>query len=204
MTRKGTGWTDDEDTLLKALVKTGRTGSDVAHELAAAGFPPRSRNAVIGRIFRLRTETGRPEVTTANRIHGAKVAHAKAAKAKEKEAAAPVPAISAAAARKPGPGRHGLGGPPASLAPITATVDGWPKPRGPHAIRFLDAPYRGRCKMPLWGNDEPIEDRFVCGEPCDPARPYCPSCHALTVSVGTPSEQAAIRAAKSIAKKEAA
>ncbi len=190
-------WSEQEDALLRKLLDDGFTASQASGELAKAGFPVRSRNAVLGRAHRVKIPNRNAVVATANRVNGAKKAHAaKAARA---------PKMSAAASRKPGPGAHGLGGPPMALMPaVQATIKGWPKPRGPNAIRFLDVPYLGRCKMPLWGSDEPLHERFVCGEPCDAARVYCPSCAALTVSSGTLSEQTAIRSARSIAKKEAA
>lgn len=40
-------------------------------------------------------------------------------------------------------------------------------------ILFLEAP-RDVCRWPLWGGDESVREKFVCGETMEVSgRPYC-------------------------------
>lgn len=69
-------------------------------------------------------------------------------------------------------------------------------------VGFLDR-RANQCAFPLWQTaDEP---RFVCGAPVKTLRqPYC-ACHRRVMfGPGTPSEQAAIRNARSLAAREVA
>jgi hypothetical protein len=56
-------------------------------------------------------------------------------------------------------------------------VRGWPIPRGPMATWFVEAK-PSQCRFPLWADDAPLADKFVCGEPIEPGKPYCPACCA--------------------------
>ena len=49
---KSQPWSDDEIRLLKLLHSNGRTARKIADALYNAGFPPRTRNAVIGQLQR--------------------------------------------------------------------------------------------------------------------------------------------------------
>jgi len=67
----------------------------------------------------------------------------------------------------------------ASPIPAPPKVRGWPKPMTETGILFFDMPAFGKCRMPLWGDDDPISRRYFCGADCAPERTYCPGCHAL-------------------------
>jgi hypothetical protein len=56
-------------------------------------------------------------------------------------------------------------------------VRGWPIPRGPLSVWFGEAK-RDQCRFPLWADNAPLADKFVCGEPVEPGKPYCPACCA--------------------------
>jgi hypothetical protein len=58
---------------------------------------------------------------------------------------------------------------------------GWPKPIGPHAVRFAspENSHARHCQMPLWDDATPVLDRMVCGEPPMPGHSWCRQCSRL-------------------------
>jgi hypothetical protein len=68
---------------------------------------------------------------------------------------------------------------------VKPTVQGWPKPIGPHAVTIFKLTSK-TCRMPLWGDDErDIDRKFYCGAPVERDVTYCPACQKAVVGEGS-------------------
>lgn len=149
----GTPFTEDEDRMILEGIEAGYTAETIAHLLGNG----RTRNAVLGRLHRIRTR----------------------GETKPKKPAAPKPP-------KPQPQPAARYSPPLVPAepikvelPVEPIVfDPPPVRRGPDMrLRFEDPWPGGRCRYPLFdGRPKPGDDVF-CGQPVSqPGQSFCPSC----------------------------
>lgn len=42
----------------------------------------------------------------------------------------------------------------------------------PHAVKYLEAEAH-HCPYPLWGDNDPLDKKYVCGAAISEGRPYC-------------------------------
>ena len=93
---------------------------------------------------------------------------------------APAPAAVAVVKQsQPPKAKPPLKPPPAPPKAFKPTERGWPKPITATAKLIVDLA-GGDCRMPLFGDETPIDERFFCGAPTgDIKNTWCPSCHAI-------------------------
>lgn len=167
-------WTPEQDALLIKLLAEGLTYRRCGAQMVAAGFPDRSRNALIGRARRLGLSQPKPkkdadrrsatETSTVSRVLGRK-------------AAVQTPAVA-----RPRPEERAPAPAPVALPPARVPVVKAPRDRAPVATRFLELRAGdGLCRWPLWPDHERIalERKFVCGAPALPGTSWCPACSRL-------------------------
>lgn len=151
-------WTEERCAFLKERLEQGQTFGDIAAMLGA------SRSSCIGKASRLgltlRALSEEDRKKRADMLKERQRQNSKIAIRKGKAAAKPA-------------------APPADplVAQDAQAKKGWPKPMTPTAIKFLKMPNTGRCRMPLWGDDTPMSERFYCGAEALPAKSYCPGCY---------------------------
>lgn len=167
--RNGAEWSTAEIDRLRALVTEGLSTAQMANTLALEGYPPRTRNAVIGKCLRLEINIsrGRSPVATVARLP------------RETKPRPPRPPRPPVMEMKP------VSEPPVKVAP-----KGWPKPATETQVWYLEDKMFERCRMPLWGDHEPIESRFYCGAPTVDGTSYCSACRAITLVKPVPQHKA--------------
>jgi GcrA cell cycle regulator len=137
-----------------ALSANGLSSRQIANEIGG-----KSRNAVIGKIHRLGLVLVRTKP---------------AVKAPRK----PRRAGNIPTYQRPAAARGNMTVKKAAIPDVEPTIAGWPKPKGPNAIRFTSQKNdRSRCKMPLWDDETPSDQRFVCGDAVVPGASWCPACY---------------------------
>lgn len=177
-------WTDERIDMLKTMWQVeGKTASKCAAVLGV------TRNAVIGKVHRLglerRTKSSAPKGKngSAGKYRGVVVAARRARAAK----AAP-----------PKPARTNLP-PPDIFAPDAATlaVGAWNALPGTTPVT-LELLARDGCRWPI-GEDVPF---LFCGCKAASGSSYCATHKHRSQGVGTPSEQSAVKSAKSMVRME--
>jgi len=69
---------------------------------------------------------------------------------------------------------------------LTKLLRRWPRPETETAVRYLDAKRGRHCLMPLFGDNEPVDARLVCGAPpSDPASSWCAACRKIVFTSST-------------------
>jgi hypothetical protein len=157
-------WADEEIARLRALTTEGLSTAQVASTLAAEGFPPRSRNAIIGKCTRVGIDISRGRYPV-ERLAALPKPKPKPVRAQPARPVAPAPQIE----------------PIAEQPPPQPVSKGWPKPATETQVWYLDDKMFERCRMPLWGDHEPMESRFYCGAPTVDGTSYCASCRTVTL-----------------------
>ena len=168
-------WTPEKDELLAKLLRDGLSASQIAAQFNV------SRNAVIGRVHRKRElaaigfERGLPHHRP--KPKNGRVPTRKIAKPKP---APRVPLKPVSAPPKPVP------------VPITSIERvRFDEARARERITLVELAH-DRCKFAV--NDAaPGETFYFCGEPQDGESSYCLHHHKRVISLGTPSEQNAVR-----------
>jgi hypothetical protein len=146
-------WTEQLVNQLIKLFNAGRSGSEISRQMSVETGIEITRNAVIGKIHRLRK-------------------HGLVGPAINQKHVAKVPAF------KP---RHFLARKPVrkpALAPVPPAV--YPKPNSQHAVKVQDI---GRNQCRYIGADFARGnggEQFMCGAPTLEKKPYCSRHHALT------------------------
>lgn len=145
-----TPYTKEEDARLGKLLSQGYSYGDCAKILLAEGFPPRGRNALIGRAARKDLAPGKvvkrsPAVRPTKRS-------VQAIKVTTKPAAA-------------------------IQAPAPALVPHPPARPATSPVHILDAK-NGQCRYPLWPDYQrvPSSDLMVCGAATGPGKSWCGQC----------------------------
>lgn len=136
-------WSSDSDAQTKSMWDDGASLRVIAESLD----PPRTRNAVAGRVRRLGFP---PHITLQARSFERKPKTIRA------------PRLPPAAFRKPQDRLERLPAPIQPEQPMTSA-------RGP--VPFLEA--NGGCKWPLWRADSLPSQKFVCGASRAQCVPYC-------------------------------
>ncbi len=163
-----TMWSKQEDEDLARMRREGQSFGVISSVLK------KSRNACIGRALRLNL----PRAVTANPTQ-----------AQEPKRQAVKASVSPSLPQKVAVSRPCTPPPPPSQAyapEASPTRRGWPKPRTATAVHFLQIPSIGLCRMPLWGDDAPLDERFYCGAPTTGGTAtYCQRCRLIAFTTST-------------------
>jgi len=161
-------WEEDAEDALRGLVHAGFSATEAAKEMRRRGFKTGTRNAMISKAKRLGISF---HSVSARKIVTLPPLKLKGAPKRAAEAAPPAPPKPPVP--KPAPPAKAVC-PPDNVTPRVYA----------DAVSFLDLPYRGRCKFPLWPNHSrpPLAQKFYCGAVIEGTGVYCTECKRGTVA----------------------